>query len=239
MDWTSENDKVIIGYNLSKTYNQTLALNGVNLTVKNGEFVALMGPSGSGKSTLLYVLAGLTNPDNRNDVLLRVLGQNILKMSETKLANFRAKNIGFVLQFFGLIPSLTVLDNICIAGYFAGMNRSDRKKRARELLNKVGLRNEENKYPHQLSGGQMQRVAIARALISSPKLIFADEPTGNLDTLSGKQVMDLLKSINLEYGTTIVMVTHDMGIANYADKKYYLVDGKIGGEEIVGQIGIS
>ncbi len=213
---------------LSKTYNgngKVHALNGINLKIELGSFNSIMGPSGSGKSTLLYSLAGLLSPTSCDT--LEILGVDIRSRSESWLANFRAKNVGFVLQFFGLLPTLTVLENVSIAGYFAGLPGKERNKRAKKILEDVNLGAKINKFPHQLSGGEKQRVAIARALINSPKIIFADEPTGNLDSESGKQIMQLLKELNERQNVTIMMVTHDPEVASYSSRIIRIRDGRL------------
>lgn len=220
----------IHGVHLSKIFNngkQTIALDDITISIEEGSFVAIVGASGSGKSTLLHLIAGLDRPTKVNGQILEVCGQSLLGRSESWLANFRARNIGFVLQFFGLLPTLTVLENVMIASYFGGDKRGERKKRAENVLKSVGLDDRFHYFPNQLSGGQKQRVAIARALVNHPRVLFADEPTGNLDTKSGKEVFDVLKMFNNEIGLTIVIVSHDNTVFNYSNRTIEISDGLI------------
>ncbi|NPD89711.1 MAG: ABC transporter ATP-binding protein [Asgard group archaeon] len=222
---------MIIAQNLSKVYNnshvKTIALQNIDLKIQTGSFVAIIGPSGSGKSTLIHILAGLDKPTKEEEQLLQLDNYTILGKTESSLAEFRARNVGFVLQFFGLLPTLTVLENVMMAGYFGGIKDKVRKAKALELLSLVGLENRVNHLPSQLSGGQKQRVAIARALINSPKILFADEPTGNLDSTSGREILELLKKLNLEQGITIIVVSHDSRILDYCTEIIEIEDGKI------------
>lgn len=214
--------------NLSKIFNgvqQTVALNDVSLSIEEGSFVAIIGASGCGKSTLLHLLAGLDRPTKTNGQLLEVCGQSLLGRSESWLASFRARNTGFVLQFFGLLPTMTVLENVMLAGYFGGCK--SRSSRAKQLLSSVSLDDRFNHYPSQLSGGQRQRAAIARALINEPKILFADEPTGNLDSKSGEEVFSLLQSLNRSSNITILLVSHDLRVQDFADRVIELQDGSI------------
>ena len=228
---TINEDAIIIAQNLSKIYNnshvQTIALQNVNLKIQQGSFVAILGPSGSGKSTLLHLLAGLDKPTKEENQILELDENTLLEKTESELAEFRAKNVGFVLQFFGLLPTLTVIENVMIAGYFGGIEGKERKAKALELLSLVGLDHRVDHLPSQLSGGQKQRVAIARALINSPKLLFADEPTGNLDSTSGKEILELLKKLNEEQGITIIIVSHDPRVLDYCTEVIEIEDGLI------------
>ncbi len=199
----------------------TGALNGVSLTVEKGEFTAIMGPSGSGKSTLLNLVAGLDWPSSGS---VAVGGADLGKLGEAELARFRRDHIGFVFQFFYLLPNLTALENILIPAQLKGSAANDR---ARELTEKLGITDVAERYPALLSGGQQQRVAIARALINKPTLLLADEPTGALDTRSGEQVMELLVQLNRE-GQTILLVTHDAKLATrHAARVISVVDGRV------------
>lgn len=213
--------------NLEKIYRteevETIALNKLSFEVKEGEFVAVMGPSGCGKSTLLHVL-GLI--DNLSDGSYRFLGEDVSKYSERKRSIIRKKNIGFVFQSFNLIDELTVSENIELPLIYGKTPAQERKSRVEAALEKMDITARRNHFPRQLSGGQQQRVAVARAIINNPNLILADEPTGNLDSEHGAEVMKLLVKLN-EEGTTILMVTHSMENAAYSGKVINLRDGKI------------
>lgn len=230
-------DTIIKVQNLWKVYKigsvETIALKNASVNIQQGKFVAIIGSSGSGKSTLLHLLAGLDYPTKKDNQELLIRGQSLLKKTENWLAKFRAKNIGFVLQFFGLLPTLTTLENVMMAGYFNGKNSKLRKEKAIEMLKMVGLENRLNNFPNQLSGGQKQRVAIARALINEPPIIFADEPTGNLDSTSGTEVLALLKKLVEKKHITLVLVTHDPKIYNYADQIIEIQDGRIVKNELI------
>lgn len=199
------------------------ALKDVNVEIKKGEFVAIVGPSGSGKSTLMHIIGILDKPTEGQVVLE---GKDIAKLTEDELAVLRNKHIGFVFQSFNLLAKTTSVDNVELPLVYSGVKKSERDKRAVEALTKVGLGERLYHTPAQLSGGQQQRVAIARALIGNPSLILADEPTGNLDSKSGREIMDLLKSLN-KNGNTIVLVTHDMDIAKNAKRQIIIKDGQI------------
>ena len=205
-----------------KGENEFLALNNISIKVKKGEFIAIVGKSGSGKSTLLHLLGGLDKPDRGNVI---INNQNIYKMSDKELTVFRRKYIGFVYQFYNLISALTVKENILLPALFDGRKISDKK--LEELVKKLGLINKMDAYPNDLSGGQQQRVAIGRALINHPKIILADEPTGNLDTRSTKHIVKLLEYYNKKYRQTIIMVTHDLSLAKRASRIITMRDGKI------------
>lgn len=198
-------------------------LKGVSFEVGHGEWVALTGPSGSGKSTLLGLLAGIDTPTS-GDLLLD--GIDITRMSENKLARIRNQKIGIVFQSFNLIPTLTAQENVEMPLYVS-TEAGAARDRAREMLHEVGLSDRLNHRPHQLSGGQQQRVAIARALVTHPALLLADEPTGNLDTDTGEQILDLFADLRERLGLTIVVVTHDPQVAAYADRTLNLVDGEL------------
>lgn len=202
---------------------ETTALNGVSLEVKDGEFVAIMGPSGCGKSTLLSILGLLDNPTSGNYYLD---GEEVGHLKERARTNYRKGRIGFVFQSFNLIDELTVEENVDLQLKYLDVPKAERKERVLEILRKVSLSQRAKHYPQQLSGGQQQRVAIARAVVGRPKLILADEPTGNLDSKNGEEVMALLSQLNAE-GTTIVMVTHSQHDATYANRVINLLDGAI------------
>ncbi len=200
------------------------ALRGVTLNVKGGEFLSVIGPSGSGKSTLLGLIGGLDSP-SAGKVLID--GVDITTMSERELTRIRNEKIGFVFQFFNLIPTLTALENVALPIRFARKRQFNPVTRAKELLELLEIDDRANHRPNQLSGGQQQRVAIARALANNPPLLMCDEPTGNLDTVSGALVMQALNDVNTQLGTTIIMVTHDMDVASQAHRVISLVDGHI------------
>ena len=199
-------------------------LKGVNLEIKAGEFVSLMGASGSGKSTLLYLIGGLDKP---SDGIIKIDNKNISKLNDTKISKLRRKEIGFIFQFYNLVQNLTVEENILLPVIMDGQKKKKYEKKLNELLEIVGLSEKKNALPSELSGGEQQRVAIARAVIMDPKIILADEATGNLDSKTGQDIMELFKKINKEKGITILQVTHSEEIANYGDRIIYLKDGQI------------
>lgn len=219
--------------NLEKVYRtedvETVALNRLSLEVKQGEFVAVMGPSGCGKSTLLNILGLLDDADNGSFVFN---GIEVVKFNERKRADLRKKHIGFVFQSFNLIDELTVFENVELPLIYNGISAADRKKKVEEVLHKMQIMHRRNHYPQQLSGGQQQRVAVARAVVNNPKLILADEPTGNLDSSNGNDVMQLLTDLN-EQGTTIVMVTHSEHDARYSHRIIRMLDGQTVTENIL------
>jgi len=200
------------------------ALRGVDMDIYAGEMVGIVGPSGSGKSTLLGLIGGLDTPTHGK---IAIDGVDITRMNEDQLTEIRNEKIGFIFQFFNLIPTLTALENVALPIQFARKPRYSPEKRAKELLDMLGLSDRMRHRPSELSGGQQQRVAIARALANNPPLLLADEPTGNLDTESGKMVMDALRQIRSDAGTTVVIVTHDPNIASTADRVLTLIDGVI------------
>jgi putative ABC transport system ATP-binding protein len=207
---------------------ETTALASINLEIKEGEFVSIMGPSGCGKSTLLNLLGLLDNPTQGE---YHLLGEEVSKYSERKRANLRKGSIGFVFQSFNLIDELTIFENVELPLLYLGVSASRRKKRVEEVLEHMQIMARRNHFPQQVSGGQQQRVAVARAVVAEPKLILADEPTGNLDSKHGDEVMSLLGSLN-EAGTTIVMVTHSPAYAEYGRRTINLFDGHIVTENI-------
>ncbi|MCG2460092.1 ABC transporter ATP-binding protein [Flavobacteriaceae bacterium F89] len=201
---------------------QTVALNKLSFEVKTGEFVAVMGPSGCGKSTLLNILGLLDDPDGGSFLFN---GVEVADYNERKRANLRKHNIGFVFQSFNLIDELTVFENVELPLIYTGVKPGDRKIRVEEVLEKMQIMHRRNHFPQQLSGGQQQRVAVARAVVNHPKLILADEPTGNLDSSNGNEVMDLLTDLN-DQGTTIIMVTHSEHDAKYSHRIIRMLDGQ-------------
>lgn len=201
---------------------QTVALNKLSINVKEGEFVAVMGPSGCGKSTLLNIIGLLDDPDGGSFLFN---GKEVAHYNERNRANLRKHNIGFVFQSFNLIDELTVYENVELPLIYTGVKPADRKKRVEEVLEKMQIMHRRNHFPQQLSGGQQQRVAVARAVVNNPKLILADEPTGNLDSSNGNDVMQLLTDLN-EQGTTIIMVTHSEHDARYSHRIIRMLDGQ-------------
>jgi len=202
------------------------ALRGVSFDVEEGEFLTIFGPSGSGKSTLLHLIGGLDRPDE-GEILID--GSNIFKLNDSKLAELRLTKIGFVFQFFNLLPRLTALRNVELPLSIAGLPEKEVMERAKEMLGFVGLEERLDHRPFELSGGEQQRVAIARALINNPKIVLADEPTGNLDTKTGWEIVQLMKKLNEEKEQTFVVITHDPYIAESADRMVHLKDGLIEG----------
>jgi len=219
--------KMLKLHNLSRIYQtddvETVALNAVNLEIEQGEFVAIMGPSGCGKSTLLNIIGMLDNPSQGS---YHFMEEEISWYPETKLAQIRKHNIGFIFQSFNLIDELTVEENIGLALMYHNVPRAERKMRVAEVMDKVGIAHRSKHMPSQLSGGQQQRVAVARAIVGKQKMILADEPTGNLDSAHGQEVMEMLRALNDE-GTTVVMVTHSPAHADYARRTINLFDGKV------------
>ncbi|MBU5688144.1 MAG: ABC transporter ATP-binding protein [Candidatus Aenigmarchaeota archaeon] len=217
---------VIELHNVEKIYNEgkeneLKVLKGINLEIKEGEYASIVGPSGSGKSTLMHIMGCLDRP-TRGKVIID--GQDVSKLNDDQLAKIRREKIGFIFQQFYLIPVLNALENVKIPMNLNNYNKNDKEERARELLKQVDLAHRMYNFPNQLSGGEMQRVAIARALANNPKIILADEPTGNLDTKRGEEIINLLEKLNKE-GRTIIIVTHDLNIAKRAKRKIMIKDG--------------
>lgn len=214
--------------NLKKYYkvgnNIIKALDGIDLDIDKGEFIALLGTSGSGKSTLLNMLAGLERP-TKGSIKYGKITLNELK--ETEITKFRNLNIGFVFQSYNLLPYLSAWENVSLPLTFKGLAKEERKKEAYKILNQVGLGNRMDNKPNELSGGQQQRVSIARAFVGTPKIVFADEPTGNLDTKTSFEVMKLIKDMTKKNNQTFIMVTHDEEMTEFADKTLFMRDGKI------------
>jgi putative ABC transport system ATP-binding protein len=219
--------------NLEKIYRtesvETVALDNISFEVKEGEFVAVMGPSGCGKSTLLNILGLLDDPDGGSFLLD---GTEVAGFSESQRSKLRKHNIGFVFQSFNLIDELTVFENVELPLIYLGVKESERKKRVEAVLDKMQIMHRQQHFPQQLSGGQQQRVAVARAVVNNPKLILADEPTGNLDSSNGNEVMELLTNLN-EQGTTIIMVTHSEHDARYSHRVIRMLDGHVLMEDIM------
>lgn len=208
------------------------AIRGISLEIKKGEFIAIIGPSGSGKSTLMHILGCLDRPTKG---IFYLDEEDILKTSENRLAAIRNDKIGFVFQQFNLLPRRSALENVETPCLYAGKSRRERIRRARESLGKVGLEEKRfSHHPNQLSGGQRQRVAIARALINDPDIIFADEPTGALDTKSGDEILEIFQQLNKE-GRTLILVTHEKYVAQYAQRIIHVKDGQIDSEELITQ----
>ena len=214
-------DKVSKIYDMGE--DKLYALNNVNLEIQRGEFSSILGPSGSGKSTLLHIL-GLLDEPSKGEIYLD--GIEVHKLNEDERARLRGKKIGFIFQMFNLIPSLTVLENVTLPALIYENSPTEAEAKAMQMLKFIGMDHRLHHYPNQLSGGQRQRVAIARALINDPEIIFADEPTGNLDTKTGQDVLDMFKSLH-EQGKTIIIVTHDVGITKLTSRTIKIVDGKI------------
>jgi ABC transporter related protein len=220
---------IIEAKNIKKAFGKkTLALRGANLAVEPGEIVAVMGPSGSGKSTLLHCLAGILKIDSGE---VRFEGENIGKMPDKKRNQLRREKFGFVFQFSQLVPELTALDNVALPLLINGVNKTEAYTKAKAWLKKVGVEAVANQIPGELSGGQAQRVAVARAMVIEPKILFADEPTGSLDSLNSEKVMDLFIKTAKEVGTTVIMVTHEPTIAAYADRSVIVRDGVVTGDK--------
>src|SRR5690348_1288037 len=221
-------DVVVKATDLSKEYIRdefhVMALDGANIEIQRGDFIALMGPSGSGKSTLLHLIAAMDKPTGGE---IEVLGANLRQLSDKQIAHWRNEHIGFVFQSFNLIPVLTALENVELPLKLTRLNKKDRIEHAETALQLVGLGDRMNHLPKQLSGGQEQRVAIARAIVTDPDLILADEPTGNLDATAAEDVLQMLRRLNTEYGKTIIMVTHDPHAAKFAKTIRHLEKGKL------------
>jgi putative ABC transport system ATP-binding protein len=207
------------------------AVDGVSLTIAQGEFVALLGQSGSGKSTLLNLLAGLDRPTSGS---VRVQGRDLGKLSAQDMAGYRRNDVGMVFQAFHLIPSMTITENVELPLRFAEVERSERTLRVRESLERVGLGQRLEHRPSQLSGGEQQRVSIARALVNRPSLLLADEPTGNLDSRTGEEILNVMRDVSVSLGMTVVMVTHERALAErFAQRLIFLADGKLISEEVL------
>jgi len=222
------NDILLSAHGLTKTYamgrRELEVLRGVDIEIARGGFVALRGASGTGKSTLLHLVGGLDTP-NAGEIIFN--GEKLSEFSESKLTTFRNRSVGFVFQAYHLLPELTALENVCLTARIARTSAADAEKRGRELLSRVGLGERVDHKPSELSGGEQQRVAIARALINEPELLLADEPTGNLDSKTGIEIIELLKAIRAEKNMTLVIATHDEKVAAHAEHVIQIVDGRI------------
>jgi len=218
---------MITAKNIHKYYGDLEVLKGVDLHINQGEVVAIVGPSGAGKTTLLQILGTLDKPTNLNDANLTLNKQNVLKLKDKTLSKFRNKHIGFIFQFHQLLPEFTALENVCIPAFIAGKQKKEVEKEAAKILDFLGLTERIDHKPNELSGGEQQRVAVARALINKPNVIFADEPSGNLDTASAKNLHELFFKLREEFGQTFVIVTHNTELANMTDRKLVMRDGKI------------
>lgn len=210
--------------NIHKSYGPLEVLKGVDVDIQSGEIVSIVGPSGSGKSTLLHILGTLDRPDNG---VIALDGKNLHDMNAKTLAAFRNRNIGFVFQFHHLLPEFSALENICVPGWIAGRNKKEVAERANSLLSMLGLAGRAENKPQQLSGGEQQRVAVARALINQPKVVFADEPTGNLDSANAKDLHQLFFDLRKQFNQTFLIVTHNEELARMSDRNLHMKDGKI------------
>ncbi|MFC4818432.1 ABC transporter ATP-binding protein [Flavobacterium sp. GCM10023249] len=218
--------------NIQKYYDQLQVLKGVNLHIKKGEIVSIVGASGAGKTTLLQILGTLDKPSKNSNALLEINGENVLKMNDKELSRFRNLNLGFIFQFHQLLPEFTALENVCIPAFIANKPKKETEEEAIRLLTYLGLGHRIHHKPNELSGGEQQRVAVARALINKPAVIFADEPSGNLDTHTAENLHQLFFKLRDEFGQTFVIVTHNEDLANMADRKLTMVDGDIRNESV-------
>ncbi|MCA6421900.1 MAG: ABC transporter ATP-binding protein [Flavobacterium sp.] len=218
---------MITAKNIHKYYDALHVLKGVDLHIQKGEIVSIVGASGAGKTTLLQILGTLDNPSKKYDSSLEINGENLLKMKDKELSKFRNTHLGFIFQFHQLLPEFSALENVCIPAYIAGKEKSTTETDATRLLDYLGLSERINHKPNELSGGEQQRVAVARALINKPAVIFADEPSGNLDTVSAENLHQLFFKLREEFGQTFVIVTHNEALANMADRKLVMKDGLI------------
>jgi len=213
--------------NIHKSYGDLEVLKGVNLTIKKGEIVAIVGPSGAGKTTLLQILGTLDKPTKTKNTSLIINNESLLKLKDKNLSRFRNKHIGFIFQFHQLLPEFTALENVCIPAFIGNKSRKEAETKAIELLTFLGLNDRIDHKPNELSGGEQQRVAVARALVNSPDVIFADEPSGNLDSTSAKNLHELFFELRKKFNQTFVIVTHNNELADMADRKLEMKDGLI------------
>jgi len=218
---------MIIAKNIHKHYNELHVLKGVDLHIKKGEIVSIVGASGAGKTTLLQILGTLDSPDKNYNSSLEIQGVSVLGMKDKVLSKFRNENLGFIFQFHQLLPEFTALENVCIPAYIAHKNKKETELEAKQILSFLGLEARIDHKPSELSGGEQQRVAVARSLINKPAVIFADEPSGNLDTASAENLHQLFFKLRDEFGQTFVIVTHNEQLANMADRKLVMKDGNI------------
>jgi|TARA_B110000259_G_scaffold129198_1_gene145881 lipoprotein-releasing system ATP-binding protein len=217
---------MISANNISKTFNGKKVLDNVSIYIKKGEIVSIVGPSGAGKTTLLHILSTLDNPDLENQPNLILNQTEIVKLNDNKLSNFRNTEIGFIFQFHELLPEFSAIENVCIPGIIKGDSNSEVILRAEKLLESLDLIHVKDQKPSELSGGEQQRVAVARALINEPKILFADEPSGNLDSKSADLLHDLFFKLRNDLNITMIIVTHNKELANMTDRKLNLIDGK-------------
>lgn len=218
---------MISAKNIYKSYGNVQVLKGVDIQVEKGSIVAIVGPSGAGKTTLLHILGTLDLPNKDSTVALQINQQAILNLNDREISKFRNQHIGFIFQFHQLLPEFTAIENVCIPGFIANRNRKEVENEAHKLLDFLGLSHRINHKPNELSGGEQQRVAVARALINNPAVIFADEPSGNLDSETAKNLHQLFFDLRDQFGQTFVIVTHNKELANMADKKFEMKDGYI------------
>ncbi|ARN71257.1 lipoprotein ABC transporter ATP-binding protein [Nonlabens tegetincola] len=212
--------------NIQKTFGDLKVLKGVDLTIEKGEIVSVVGSSGAGKTTLLHILGTLEQPDKNKNTSLHINGTDILKLSSNQLSKFRNEQLGFIFQFHQLLPEFTAIENVCIPAFIKKTSKKTAEKRAQELLEYLQLSDRLHHKPGELSGGEQQRVAVARALMNSPEVIFADEPTGNLDTSTADNLHQLILSLREEFQQTFVIVTHNQELADLADRKLTMSDGR-------------
>lgn len=212
--------------NISKTFNNKKVLDNISLDVKEGEIISIVGPSGAGKTTLLNIISTLDKPDKNIDSKVYINGIDVLSLNDIKLSKFRNTQIGFIFQFHELLPEFSAIENVLIPAIIKGVNKRKSRAKALELLDSLGLADVVDQFPSQLSGGEQQRVAVARALINDPKIIFADEPSGNLDTKSSKLLHELFFKLREKHKITFVIVTHNKELSNMTDRKLNLIDGK-------------
>jgi len=218
---------MIIGKNIHKYYGDVEVLKGVNLHIKKGEIVAIVGPSGAGKTTLLQILGTLDKPLKEENYELKLNSVSLKNLADKNLSAFRNKHIGFIFQFHQLLPEFTAIENVCIPAFIAKKPKQETEEKAKKILNFLGLSHRTEHKPNELSGGEQQRVAVARALINDPSVILADEPSGNLDSESAKNLHELFFKLRDEFGQTFVLITHNEELANMADRKLTMKDGKI------------
>ena len=217
---------MILVKNISKTYNNKKVVNKIDLNVKKGEIVSIIGPSGAGKTTLLNLISTLDSPDKNNDSIIKINDVDVLSLNDKNLSKFRNTQIGFIFQFHELLPEFTALENVIIPAIIKGENKNISINKAKNLLKTLGLLSVINQFPSQLSGGEQQRIAVARALINDPKVIFADEPSGNLDSKSSDLLHKLFFDLRDKLNITFIIVTHNKELSNMTDRKLNLVDGK-------------
>ncbi|MFN8325140.1 ABC transporter ATP-binding protein [Flavobacterium sp.] len=223
---------MIVAKNIHKHYDKLEVLKGVDIEIKKGEIVSIVGASGAGKTTLLQILGTLDFPDKNSDTILEINGENLLNLNDKKMSRFRNHHLGFIFQFHQLLPEFTALENVCIPAFIYGKEKNEAEQDAKKLLEYLGLHDRMDHKPSQLSGGEQQRVAVARALINKPLVIFADEPSGNLDTHSAENLHRLFFKLRDELNQTFVIVTHNEELANMADRKLTMIDGLIKHEQI-------